>query len=163
MLESNSDSSQYTMVNFKTTSSGSYPDSSVCKNVDTSTHIILTCADLYKDGTLRVIETITDNSKSCLNLLELHTTVMCRLTFGLFLARFIAAVLIIACVYFISGALYRRFSKGAQGLNQIPHLAFWSRVGNTIADKCEYVCRCTAPPSDDEIHEHRSDQPILPM
>ena len=150
------------MVNFKTTSGSSYPEASVCKNVAISTHVILTCADLYPDGTLRVIETTTDSSDSCLHLLELNTAALCHFSFGTFLLRFLAAIAIVACVYFISGALYRRLRKGAQGLNQIPHLAFWSRVGNTIADKTEYLCRCTAPPSDDAIHE-RQDQPILPM
>ena len=146
-------------------STENFPSDSVCSGQHHATHLILTCPDYssFSDGTLRILETPTPDSNSCLHLLELHTAAMCRLTFGVFLFRFLAAAIILFSIYFISGALYRRFRRGAKGLNQIPHLGFWSRLGNKLADKCEDLCRCTAPPDDLEGETERVDQPILPM
>lgn len=35
-----------------------------------------------------------------------------------------------------------RIKRGARGIDQIPHLEMWIRLGNLAADGCDYCCRC---------------------
>ncbi len=35
-----------------------------------------------------------------------------------------------------------RLKRGARGIDQIPNLEFWRRLGHSAADGCDYCCRC---------------------
>jgi hypothetical protein len=35
-----------------------------------------------------------------------------------------------------------RIKRGARGIDQIPHLELWRRLGHLAADGCDYCCRC---------------------
>ena len=35
-----------------------------------------------------------------------------------------------------------RIKYGARGIDQIPNLDTWRRLGNLSADACEFCCRC---------------------
>ena len=87
---------------------------------------------------------------------------MCPKSPGKIFFNIILVLTLIFILYFISGAVYLRFTRGAQGRNQIPHLRFWTNLGHSIADKCEFLCRCQGPP-DNNSETERIDAPILPM
>ena len=66
-------------------------------------------------------------------------------------SQFLIFILIFICtfaLYFFGGCLINRL-KGAQGRNQIPHLAFWVWIGDGFANAANKFCRCHGFPEDD--------------
>ena len=88
---------------------------------------------------------------------------MCPKSSGRIFFNILLSICLLLFLYFISGVVYLRVTRGAQGRNQIPHLRFWTNFGHVIADKCDYLCRCQGPPDDDYNDTERIDAPILPM
>jgi cation-dependent mannose-6-phosphate receptor len=35
-----------------------------------------------------------------------------------------------------------RIKRGARGIDQIPHLEMWRKLGHLAADGCDFCCRC---------------------
>ena len=93
---------------------------------------------------------------------EIHTDKLCTHSFSYYLFHIFGIILLIFLFYFLFGSLYNRLKRGAQGRNQIPHLRFWSNLGHSIADKCDYYFRCQGPPEINDEPE-QIDTPILPM
>ncbi len=60
------------------------------------------------------------------------------LTFSLF------SILCLASAYLIGGFLYMRIHHGARGIDQIPNLYIWRKLGNLAADGCDFCCRCNS-------------------
>jgi len=52
----------------------------------------------------------------------------------------IIVVVLFSC-YFIFGFAFQRFVLRASGMEQIPHYSFWRKLGNSLADGCDFVCR----------------------
>ena len=50
-------------------------------------------------------------------------------------------------VYLVAGAAFMHFKRGARGLEHIPNLNLWRRLGNLSADGCDFCCRCERPVS----------------
>ena len=48
----------------------------------------------------------------------------------------------LAGVYLIVGIIFMRMKRGARGLNQIPNLEMWRKLGHLSADGCDFCCRC---------------------
>jgi cation-dependent mannose-6-phosphate receptor len=83
------------------------------------------------------------------------------LTFSLF------SILCLASAYLIGGFLFMRIKRGARGIDQIPHLEMWRKLGNLSADGCDYCCRCNTNASrtgyffDESTSDMRGDDDIL--
>lgn len=45
------------------------------------------------------------------------------------------------------GIVFNHVKRGARGLDRIPNMQLWRRVGNLAADGCDYCCRCERPMS----------------
>ncbi|CAF0765378.1 unnamed protein product [Adineta ricciae] len=56
-------------------------------------------------------------------------------------AIFFIILLCLVSTYLIGGFFYMRVKHGARGIDQIPNLDFWQRIGNFIGEKCDH-CRC---------------------
>jgi len=135
-------------------------DSEKCSSIHREAHIMVKCPTKgHSDGDFVVVNEDIDH---CFNLFELHSDHLCPKSAGRIFFNIILSIFLILFLYFISGAIYLRFTRGAQGRNQIPHLRFWTNLGHSIADKCDYLCRCQGPP-DVTSETERIDAPILPM
>ncbi|CAG5084738.1 Oidioi.mRNA.OKI2018_I69.PAR.g10724.t1.cds [Oikopleura dioica] len=80
-------------------------------------------------------------------------------------SQFWIFILIFICtfaLYFFGGCLINRL-KGAQGRNQIPHLAFWVWIGDGFANAANKFCRCHGFPEDDRSQISAHDEAILPI
>ena len=51
----------------------------------------------------------------------------------------------LATVYFVVGGIYMHVKRGARGIDRIPNIEMWRRLGNLAADGCDYCCRCERP------------------
>lgn len=74
-------------------------------------------------------------------------------------------ILIFICsfaLYFFGGCVINRL-KGAQGRNQVPHLAFWVWIGDGFANAAHKFCRCHGFPEDDRSQISAHDEAILPI
>lgn len=105
--------------------------------------VMISCDRNVAAGTLSVVLENRNRSEECFYLFELDSSAVCpelpsKLSAG-------SVILIIgACclaVYLIGGFLYMRLVVGAKGVEQFPHYAFWSEIGNLSADGCDFICR----------------------
>jgi hypothetical protein len=53
----------------------------------------------------------------------------------------------LATVYLVAGGIYMHVKRGARGLEHIPNLEMWRKLGNLAADGCDFCCRCERPMS----------------
>ncbi|CAF1533987.1 unnamed protein product [Adineta steineri] len=69
--------------------------------------------------------------------------------------------------YLIGGFFYMRIQRGARGIDQIPNLDMWRKLGNLAADGCNFCCRCKTDAArsgyifDDSGPDLRGDDDIL--
>jgi hypothetical protein len=52
------------------------------------------------------------------------------------------SILCLASAYLIGGFLFMRIKRGARGIDQIPNLEMWRKLGRLAADGCDFCCRC---------------------
>eukprot|EP00118_Oscarella_pearsei_P026109 m.309407 g.309407 ORF g.309407 m.309407 type:complete len:284 (+) comp46358_c0_seq1:52-903(+) len=91
---------------------------------------------------------------------------------------FVITFFCLVIAYLLFGFLYQRIVNEAKGREQIPNFPFWKKLGNLIADGCDYVCRCSekaqSPPYkpeerhsqlqlDDSDEDDEKDDTLLPM
>ncbi|KAL2084110.1 hypothetical protein ACEWY4_019628 [Coilia grayii] len=105
--------------------------------------IMISCDRSTEAGPLKAVLENREWDKDCFYLFELDSSAVCpvlpsKLSVGSVL------LLIGVCsfaTYLIGGFLYMRLVVGAKGVEQFPHYAFWSEIGNLSADGCDFVCR----------------------
>ena len=79
----------------------------------------------------------------------------------------LARVLCLASAYLIGGILFMRIKRGARGIDQIPNLDSWRKLGHLSADGCDFCCRCNTGASragyflDESGADLRGDDDIL--
>jgi cation-dependent mannose-6-phosphate receptor len=44
--------------------------------------------------------------------------------------------------YLVIGGIYMHVKRGARGLDHIPNLEMWRKLGHLSADGCDFCCRC---------------------
>ena len=77
------------------------------------------------------------------------------------------SLLSVTSAYLIGGFLFMRIKRGARGIDQIPNLDMWRRLGHLAADGCDFCCRCntTSPRAgyflDESGPDLRGDDDIL--
>lgn len=94
-------------------------------------------------GDLRVVLESRERSQDCFYLFELDSSAVCPVLPSKLSAGSVLLIIVACClpVYLIGGFLYMRLVVGAKGVEQFPHYAFWSEIGNLSADGCDFVCR----------------------
>ncbi len=55
---------------------------------------------------------------------------------------FLFSLFSLATVYLVVGAIFLHVKRGARGLDHIPNLETWRKLGNLAADGCDFCCRC---------------------
>jgi len=80
---------------------------------------------------------------------------------------FFSSILCLASAYLIGGFFFMRIKRGARGVDQIPNLEMWRKLGHLSADGCDFCCRCrtNTPRSgyffDESAPDMRGDDDIL--
>lgn len=114
-----------------------------CNNSLREAHIIFVCDPFQKEVQIRALQELTD--ASCYLQFVVPHKIVCPkapdegLSGG---AIFFILLFVTFGAYFVFGFFYLRLVKGAKGIEQIPNIEFWFRVGNILADGCGAICRC---------------------
>ncbi|XP_062395166.1 cation-dependent mannose-6-phosphate receptor [Sardina pilchardus] len=105
--------------------------------------IMISCDRNVAASELKVVVENRDRSESCFYLFELDSSAVCPVVPSKLSAGSVLLIIAVCClaVYLIGGFLYMRLVVGAKGVEQFPHYAFWSEIGNLSADGCDFVCR----------------------
>lgn len=147
-----------------------------CSGENRRAIVMISCDRNTAASDLQVVLENRERDKDCFYLFELDTSAVCpalpsKLSVGSILI--LTAVCCFAA-YLIGGFLYMRLVVGAKGVEQFPHYAFWSEIGNLSADGCDFVCRsrgnrrephthtAVATEAPEEEPEERDDH-LLPM
>jgi len=150
-----------------------------CGKEERRANIFITCNKKQTNGIARVVEENTNRTANCYYLFEIEHALACQIeksSLGTGTVIFIILLVLIA-VYLVGGFLFQRYFAGAKGIEQIPHLSFWRKTGNFLADGCDIVCRCgggVEPEArqyrgigGDDVHEEditvEHDENLLPM
>ncbi|CAF0812582.1 unnamed protein product [Adineta steineri] len=135
-----------------------------CENKTRSASILFICGK--KTGNITVIQ------ESCNYVFQFQVAELCtsvvqvknKMSGG---AIFIIIILCLASAYLIGGFFYMRIQRGARGIDQIPNLDMWRKLGNLAADGCNFCCRCKTDAArsgyifDDSGPDLRGDDDIL--
>jgi len=62
--------------------------------------------------------------------------------FNNYLNIFLFSLFGLATVYCVGGAVFMHVKRGARGLDRIPNLEMWHKLGNSAADGCDFCFRC---------------------
>ncbi|CAF4642424.1 unnamed protein product [Rotaria sp. Silwood1] len=57
-------------------------------------------------------------------------------------AIFLIIFFSVTAAYLFVGAVFMHVKHGARGIDHIPNLEMWRKLGNLAADGCEFCCRC---------------------
>ncbi|PIK54884.1 Cation-dependent mannose-6-phosphate receptor [Apostichopus japonicus] len=128
-----------------------------CSSEKRQSHLIILCNPGTLLGEVQILEEIGRK------ILTATTYLKCN-----------PAILSIATVYLVVGFLYQRYVAHAKGTEQIPHLAYWQKLGGLSADGCDFICRCQKTEEvrsykglgDDQLgmdEDEDRDENILPM
>jgi len=116
----------------------------VCDNQIREASIMLVCGPTKNN--LTILQEHTPTDKHCNYMFKLQVPEMCvveekssKLSGGVIFLIIISGL---AAVYLVIGALYMRVKHRARGLDCIPNIEMWRRLGNLAADGCDYCCRC---------------------
>lgn len=146
-----------------------------CSSEKRQSHLIILCNPGTLLGEVQILEENREKNSDCYYLFEVQSSVACvnksSFSFGWVL---IILILSIATVYLVVGFLYQRYVAHAKGTEQIPHLAYWQKLGGLSADGCDFICRCQKTEEvrsykglgDDQLgmdEDEDRDENILPM
>ncbi|XP_031432395.1 cation-dependent mannose-6-phosphate receptor isoform X2 [Clupea harengus] len=115
--------------------------------------IMISCDRNVAAGPLKVVLENRERAEDCFYLFEMDSSAVCPVLSSKLSAGSVLLIIGFCClaVYLIGGFLYMRLVVGAKGVEQFPHYAFWSEIGNLTADGCDFVCRSRgnrqAPPT----------------
>ncbi len=60
----------------------------------------------------------------------------------LYLSILLFSFFSLVAVYLVAGGVFMHVKRGARGLDRIPNIEMWRRLGNHAADGCDFCCRC---------------------
>jgi len=142
----------------------------VCGNKTRSVSVIFICGK--NTDNITVVQEHTSEDSHCNYMFQFQGFGMCpivsqekkKLSGG---AIFLIILLCLTSTYLIGGFLFMRIKRGARGIDQIPNVEMWRKLGNFAADGCDYCCRCNtnAPRAgyfiDESEPDMRGDDDIL--
>ncbi|XP_068202329.1 cation-dependent mannose-6-phosphate receptor-like [Palaemon carinicauda] len=118
-------------------------NNNTCNSSQREAHILFVCDPFQKEVQIQAPQELTDTS--CYLQFIVPNKVICPkapdegLSGG---AIFFILLFVTFGAYFTFGFFYLRLVKGAKGIEQIPNVEFWFRLGNILADGCGAICRC---------------------
>ncbi|CAF2316802.1 unnamed protein product [Rotaria sp. Silwood2] len=118
-----------------------------CYNNTRSASILFVCGQ--NTNNITVVQEHTAKNEHCNYLFEVQIPEMCPvvpqekkgMSGG---AIFLITIFCLACAYLIGGFLFMRIIRGARGVDQIPNIEMWRKLGHLAADGCDFCCRCNA-------------------
>ncbi|UJR23431.1 hypothetical protein I4U23_026436 [Adineta vaga] len=124
------------------------PYNDACGNVSRQASIIFVCGANMNNIT--ILQEHTETDMHCNYMFQLQVPEMCpivlpeskKLSGG---AIFLIILFSLAAAYLILGGIYMHIKRGARGLDHIPHLEMWRKLGGLAADGCDFCCRCDRP------------------
>ncbi|CAF3570812.1 unnamed protein product [Rotaria socialis] len=116
----------------------------ICNNLTRSASIMFVCGSNMVG--LTILQAHTTSNQQCNYMFQLQVPEMCpivekddKLSGG---AIFLIVIGSLAAAYLILGAVYMHVKHGARGIEHIPNLEMWRKMGGLAADGCDFCCRC---------------------
>ncbi|KAG5270809.1 hypothetical protein AALO_G00172550 [Alosa alosa] len=133
-----------------------------CSNEQRRALIMISCDPNVVASSLKVVVENRDRSEDCFYLFEMDSSAVCPVGPSKLSAGSVLLIIAVCClaVYLIGGFLYMRLVVGAKGVEQFPHYAFWSEIGNLSADGCDFVCRSRGNRQDPPTHTGVATEPL---
>ncbi|CAF2035694.1 unnamed protein product [Rotaria magnacalcarata] len=116
-----------------------------CDNKTRSASLMFVCG--RNMDTITVVQEHTSRDEQCNYLFQFQIPEMCPvvpeekkgMSGG---AIFLITIFCLACAYLVGGFLFMRLKRGARGIDQIPNLEMWRKLGHFTADGCDFCYRC---------------------
>ncbi|XP_014271764.1 cation-dependent mannose-6-phosphate receptor [Halyomorpha halys] len=96
-------------------------DSSTCNNSNWKTLIVISCNEIADEINIDLLDPYNGG---CFALFHLKTSVCVPARKSAFLT-WLLVIFVIIVAYFVCGIIYKRYSEGAKGWEQVPHHEFW--------------------------------------
>ncbi|CAF0850727.1 unnamed protein product [Rotaria sp. Silwood1] len=120
------------------------PYKDACNNSTRSASIMFVCGQ--NKANLTILQEHTSTDHHCNYMFQLRVPEMCppveknnKLSGS---AIFLIIFFSVTAAYLFVGAVFMHVKHGARGIDHIPNLEMWRKLGNLAADGCEFCCRC---------------------
>ncbi|CAF3690897.1 unnamed protein product [Adineta steineri] len=121
------------------------PYINICDNSSRTASIMFSCGPNMNN--ISILQEQTDSDTHCNYMFQLQVPEMCpivkkvedKLSGG---AIFLIIFFSVATAYLVIGGTYLHVKRGARGLDRIPNLEMWRKLGQLSADGCDFCCRC---------------------
>lgn len=129
-------------------------ESSTCNTSYWKTLIVISCIEIADEINIDILDPLNGG---CFALFHLKTSVCAPARKSTFLTWFLVIIVLIVA-YFVCGIIYKRYSEGAKGWEQVPHHEFWR-------NPLQHLMRCLRGQEDIQIQRNQpndpADEPLL--